>query len=219
MILRLESCDFCVKNLKSMFFTNLHGKIDFSSSFFCRPGRFWAKMGKINVHQDQKHLTNSRYARFECGRLNLSKFHFSIWFFNDHVDVGFTRWLRTTRSTSHGGQAVASTTKWPLSYAGSTYHGPEDLRFGAGTVPAPSRRPPVASASPPEASGRPPAWSQRRASAKSEDLRLDADAYRLFVRCFWTWYTFISPDLSSKATRPCPTDEKMKKKNQVFHCD
>ena len=44
------------------------------------PGRvvFELKWGKMNAHKIAKHLSNSRYGKFECGRSNLSKLYFSI---------------------------------------------------------------------------------------------------------------------------------------------
>ena len=41
-------------------------------------------------------------------------------------------------------------------------------------------------------------------------------AYRLYVRCFWSWCALMFLNYCSKTTRPGPTDEKMKKKKPSF---
>ena len=77
-----------------MFFTNRHEKLGFFFFIFSSvgpgragPGRvvFEQQSRKINTHQDQKSLTNSRYSKFECGRFK--PFH-SYTFQSDYVSWG-----------------------------------------------------------------------------------------------------------------------------------
>ena len=41
-------------------------------------------------------------------------------------------------------------------------------------------------------------------------------AYRLFVRCFWSWCTLIFPHFSSKTTRPGPARPKNEEEKSSF---
>ena len=76
--LRQESTTFCVNYPKFNFFTIRCWEIGFFFFFIflsVGPGReggrglFWAKLEKVNAHQDQTHLSSSRYAILKCGRI------------------------------------------------------------------------------------------------------------------------------------------------------